>query len=321
MGAVAKRRILVIKLGALGDFVLATGAFKAIRNYHPDALITLLTTAPFAEPGRDCGWFDEVWIDSRARAWQFARWFDLIRRLRAGGFHRVYDLQTADRTAMYFRLLKRPRPEWSGIVRGCSHRQTNPGRGQMHTLDRLADQLAVADLSNTAGQLDIHPDLSWATADFGKFGLSKDFVLVCAGGSAHRLAKRWPARAFAEFAEWLSERRIKPVLIGGTAEAATLADIAAHCRNAVNLCGRTTLHEITAMARHAQTAVGNDTGPMHVIAATECPCVVLFSADSDPARTAPRGAHVTVLRRPRLDSLSVAEVASAIRFREPPTSA
>ena len=43
-----RRRILVIKHGALGDFVLATGPFAAIRAHHPDEWIVLLTTAPYA---------------------------------------------------------------------------------------------------------------------------------------------------------------------------------------------------------------------------------------------------------------------------------
>ncbi|HAK62204.1 MAG TPA: ADP-heptose--LPS heptosyltransferase, partial [Alphaproteobacteria bacterium] len=41
-----KQRILVIKLGALGDFILAMGPFKAIRHHHAGAHITLLTTPP-----------------------------------------------------------------------------------------------------------------------------------------------------------------------------------------------------------------------------------------------------------------------------------
>src|SRR6266568_4059670 len=45
-------RILVIKLGALGDFVQALGPAAAIRAHHPEAAITLLTTAPFAELAR-----------------------------------------------------------------------------------------------------------------------------------------------------------------------------------------------------------------------------------------------------------------------------
>ena len=57
--------------------------------------------------------------------------------------------------------------------------------------------------------------------------------------------------------------------------------------------------------------MGNDTGPMHLAAAVGCPCVVLFSADSDPALTAPRG-RVRVLRAPHLADLPVARVAAAL---------
>ena len=57
----AVERILVIKLGALGDFVLATGPFKALRQAHPGARIVLLTTAPYAEMARTAPFFDEVW--------------------------------------------------------------------------------------------------------------------------------------------------------------------------------------------------------------------------------------------------------------------
>ena len=50
-------RILVIRLGALGDFVQSFGPFSAIRAHHPEARITLLTTAPFADLARRShGW-------------------------------------------------------------------------------------------------------------------------------------------------------------------------------------------------------------------------------------------------------------------------
>ena len=48
--------ILVIRLGALGDFVLSMGPFAAIRAHHPDARIILLTTAPYAELARASGY-------------------------------------------------------------------------------------------------------------------------------------------------------------------------------------------------------------------------------------------------------------------------
>ena len=45
---VPARRVLVVKLGALGNVVLSLGPFAAVRRHHADAHITLLTTSPYA---------------------------------------------------------------------------------------------------------------------------------------------------------------------------------------------------------------------------------------------------------------------------------
>ena len=47
-------RILVIRHGALGDFVLSFGPFAAIRAQHPQAETTLLTTRPFVTLASPC---------------------------------------------------------------------------------------------------------------------------------------------------------------------------------------------------------------------------------------------------------------------------
>ncbi len=54
-------KILVIRHGALGDFVLSTGAFAAIRNHHGGAEITLLTGSAFVAFARASPWFDAIW--------------------------------------------------------------------------------------------------------------------------------------------------------------------------------------------------------------------------------------------------------------------
>ena len=57
--------VLVIKLGALGDFVQALGPMRAIRDAHADAPLVLLTTEPYANFARASNLFDDIWIDSR----------------------------------------------------------------------------------------------------------------------------------------------------------------------------------------------------------------------------------------------------------------
>jgi ADP-heptose:LPS heptosyltransferase len=70
--------------------------------------------------------------------------------------------------------------------------------------------------------------------------------------------------------------------------------------------------DIVGLAQAAQHAVGTDAGAMHLIAAAGCASTVLYSAASDRALTAPRGAAVTILRRATLDSLAVEEVAATL---------
>ena len=302
------KRVLVIKLGALGDVVLAMGPFKAIRDHHHDAHITLLSTAPFADLALRSGYFDEVWVDRRAKPWHLGAWIALAKRLRGGRFDRVYDLQHADRTLAYYRLMTRARQvEWSGIAAGCSHPHANPHRDAMHTIERQAEQLAMAGIAETPPA-----DLDWLAADTEGYALPVRYALLVPGGARHRLDKRWPAGGFREVAAWLAERAVAPVCIGAQAEREVLAEVAAATPEAVNLCGRTAFDQIASLARGAAVALGNDTGPMHLIAATGCPALVLHSAASDPALTAPRGRRVTVLREPRLADLDAAAVIAAV---------
>jgi ADP-heptose:LPS heptosyltransferase len=311
MVAEQRRRILVIKLGALGDVVLATGPFAAIRAHHPKAHITLLTTPPFSSFLKPCPWFDDIWSDGRAPFWPPGRWLDLRKKLRLVGFERVYDLQTSDRSGWYFRLMgPGARPEWSGIAPGCSHSHANPRRDFMHSIDRQREQLAMAGIEYVPDS-----DLSWITGDNTRFNLSNPYALLVPGGAPHRPAKRWPAARFAEIAQQLAAQGICPVVLGAGAEQEIATGISAACGDVVDLVGKTSITDIATLAQGAALALGNDTGPMHMIAAAGCASVVLFSNESDPQLAAPRGRDVTVLRRENLFDLPVEEVAVALRLR------
>ena len=302
-GRAAVRRILVIKHGALGDFILATGPFKAIRAHHPEARLTLLTASSFERLGSDCGCFDDVWIDDRPRPHQVVALFRLRKRLLSGRFDRVYDLQTSDRTGWYYRLFPPPRPEWCGIAAGCSHLHDNPDRDRMHVIDSQVEQLRLVGIDSVP-----RPGIDWLEAPVSGLGLPEEFALLVPGGSPRRPGKRWPAACYAALARRLSERGLAPVLIGADAERDVIAAIADRCKDAIDLCGRTSLAQLASLCRRARVAVGNDTGPMHVAALAGCGTVVLFSRDSDPALCAPRGVGVVVVRRERLEDLSVDEV-------------
>jgi hypothetical protein len=112
-GAKAKE-VLVIKLSALGDFVLALGAMKAVREMHPSARITLLTTPFFEEFAKLCPYVDRIEADGRPEGMKATG--ALIQRIRKMNFDIVYDFQTSGRTKNYFTALSRSgkTPLWSG---------------------------------------------------------------------------------------------------------------------------------------------------------------------------------------------------------------
>ncbi|WP_338662330.1 glycosyltransferase family 9 protein [Pararoseomonas sp. SCSIO 73927] len=295
-------QVLVIKLGALGDFVQAFGPFAAIRAHHPGARITLLTTPPFAELARRSPWFDEVWTEGRPRYTDLRTQFRLFRRLRAGRFGRVYDLQTSPRSSRY-RLFVGRDAEWSGVARGASHPHANPHRNAMHTVDRQREQLEMAGIPDFPAL-----ELGWLDADLSAFDLPPRFALLVPGASPSRPGKRWP-----HFPELALRLDVPTVVTGGSGERALAEAIQAAAPGALDLTGRTSLFELAAIARRAAVAVGNDTGPTHLAAAAGCPTLALFGEESDPARCAPRGPAATFLRQEPLSALAPDRVAESVR--------
>ena len=310
-------RILVIKLSALGDFVLALAAMKKIRQAHPKAHITLLTTPPFEALAKICPYFNA--IDTGGRPQSFAAWVALRQRIRAVGYDRVYDLQTSSRSNRLFQMLRPRPPAWSGIALGCALPHKNPLRNGMHTLERQADQLKYAGIWDDApiepGSAPA-PDLSWVLkAQASERPMSganrpRPYVMFVPGGAAHRLEKRWPVESYSELARILYSRGFDIVIIGGPQEAELAHAIQRTTPRARDLTGRTDFARVALLGARAALAIGNDTGPLHLAAAAGAPTIVLFSKASDPALSAPRG-RVAILRAENLEDLPVAQVAQA----------
>lgn len=293
------KNILVIKLGALGDFIQSLGPMKAIRKYHPDSTVTLLTTKPFQGFAEKCGYFDDIWLDKRPKWHQPLDWLALRKKLNAGHFARVYDLQNNDRTALYLKLFS-PHPEWVGAAPGASHRNTSPERTAGLAYHGHVQTLGLAGIHNV--EIDT---MDWIGADLQKFNLQTPYALIVPGSAPTRPEKRWPAEYYVSLCQQLSNQGIQPVLIGTDAEKTITGQIAQDCKTCLDLTGKTSLDDIVALGRGAACAIGNDTGPMHMIAPTGTKTFVLFTRHSNPVRHAPIGNDVQIVL---VDEKSEAEV-------------
>ena len=301
------RTILVIKLGALGDMVHAFHAFAAIRSHHRSDRVVLLTTRPFVALAERSPWFDAVVVDERAAWWNLAALGRTTRLIRAADF--VYDLQTSRRSGRYHRLAGRP--PWSGIAPGSSHPHANPKRDLMHTIERQREQLRDAGVTAFPT-----PVREWLLGE--NVTLPRPYSLLAPGGAGVGGVKRWPVGHYAGLAVKLAARGLTPVIIGGAAERALGAEIIAACPEAVDLTGRTSIFGLAALGADAALAVGNDTGPLHLVCSMGAPTLALFSATSSPAQAGPRGPAgqwAAVLPAGDLSTLSVETVDAAAAAR------
>ncbi len=297
-------KILVIKLGALGDFIQSLGVMAAIRKHHPNGHITLLTTKPFIDFGTKCGYFDEVLIDNKPKIFDIFGWLKLKNILNKAKFSRVYDLQNNDRTSIYLKLFSsKNKPEWVGAAKGASHRNNSKQRTSGLAFDGHKQTLKLVGIDNI--EID---NLSWIKEDLSEFNLKKPYILFVSGCAPQHPQKRWPAEKYGALANKLSDQNYQIVLLGTKAEKEITDVIKNICPRVLNLNDKTSLFQIASLASNAHAAVGNDTGPMHMIAPTGCPCLVLFSASSNPLRHAPLGQCVNTLQKDDLSALGVNEV-------------
>jgi ADP-heptose:LPS heptosyltransferase len=294
-------KILVIKLSALGDFIQNLGIMRAIRAHHPDAHITLLTTAPYAQIAEKSGYFNEILIDSRPKFYQLGVWVKLKNILNCGSFSRVYDLQINDRTALYYKLFTK-KPDWIGAL--VKNDRDKIG----FAFDRHKKMIEAVGIKNIT--LD---QMEWMQDDLSKFNLQKPYALIVPGCAPTRPEKRWPASYYIAVCQQLIKENIQPVIIGTKDEKNVTDDIADACPQALNLTGQTSLFDIAPLAREALLAVGNDTGPMHIIGPTGCPTITLFSKYSDPKKHAPLGKNIHTLQSNDITDVTAEMVLNKIK--------
>lgn len=268
--------ILVIKLSALGDIVLATGLLREIRERHPSARITLLTRGAFADFGRSMGLFDDVLVDNRERYAGFWKvGFGIVAR---GNYDLVYDLQDKARTRAYRR-----------IARLC-------GRWSMVWRLRFKSRY--------------EPDLSFCHGTHENFHLLPErYALLIPGCSPGHPHKMWPAESYRELSRRLGERGVKSVVMGTKAEAEQICAIVRDNPYAVDFMGKSSLADIPDLARGAEVVVGNDTGPSHMSRIAGAKTITLFCKITEKsAREAPNAVNVI---REKISDISVDDVLAA----------
>lgn len=291
-------RVLVIRHGAFGDLVQASGALRDIREHHAGAHLSLLVAPQYAPLMRRCPYVDATIEDPRAPLLDPRRSLGLLRRLRAQRFDRVYDLQGSDRTRLYRLMLARPGVPWS--------RNDNPGDGP------TPDRLAYAELLARAGVPAAHaatPQVRWMAGDVSALlataGVAPGYVALIPGSAARHPHKRWPH--YAELARRLAARGIEAVVAPGPDELELARTLP--CRTLLGPHGEPLdWFRLAGVLDRAAFVIGNDTGPTHLAAALGRPGLALFGPHTRAQRTGILLPGFDAIEAPDLQALGVDEV-------------
>lgn len=265
-------KILIIKLGALGDAIMATALVQQIRQHHAQDELWLLTAPACMEifatmPGLKIMTCERKGMRNLLRT---------IAWIRGGEFARVYDLQSSDRSAVLC--------AFSGIpVRIGNHPRypytLHPAEkytGQCHIYERMLELLRSAGIAVVA----VPPQLPAAPEDkhhvrrwlAQRHLAEKSFVIFHAGASASHPEKCWPF--FPELALAMEDEGLAVVWIGSDSEGELIRRLADPV--GINAAGAFTIRQLAELGRHARFAVTNDSGPMHALSCAGIPVFALF---------------------------------------------
>ena len=325
-----KPRILIVRVGAMGDVLHALPAIALLHANLPDAFLawavdprwsTLLQAIPNALPLTSAMPLVDHVHHVHARLWSkrpvSLATLQSIRTLRLDLHHRQYDLaldlQGSLRSAMVARL------SGASMVLGSTTPREHPARWlythsipttASHVIDQ-ALQLAQAALTAlglpAAGAPLAAPLPQDPASDAWANTLCANSVgsVVLLAPTAGWGAKQWPANRFAALAAGLIGHGCRvlvnsnppfPDPVAHEVLETTHTLVTARQQKSIQAV-EATLPQLTALTRRVHLVIAGDTGPLHLAAALGTPVVGLFGP-TDPARNGPHSPNSTVLRHP-----------------------
>ena len=311
-------RVLVVRLGAVGDVIRALPAVHRLRRTYPEAHLAWVVedlAAPLLEGHAD---LNEIIRLSRRDLRAAGRSPALLKRtlsevggrLRDGRYDVVVDLQSSLKSGVVaFLSRSRRRVGFApGHCREMSFLFTNEwaelSSPWLNRVDRnleMAAQLGAADGDVTAALAEAASEGSAADGILASLGQARGrAVLLCPGASRRQAFKRWPAASWARLGALLAAAGINPIIVWGPGEERLAEEIERDSRGGARRAPATSLPVLAALCRRSALFIGADTGPMHLAWAVGCRVAALFGP-TDPRLNAPYGGGHEVLAAPEGD--------------------
>lgn len=312
------QRLLIVRLGSMGDIIHTLPAVTALRRVFPEATLgwiveecwaELLCTLPEPRSGPRSArrpLVDQVHTVNtkfwRKSLFSIQTWEQIaagLSELRAQRYQVAVDFQGAVRSALLAR--------WSGapVVFGTTQPRENVA-SMFYTRQMIARGNHVVEQNLSLAEAVARHPLEMPKLEFPHDPVAEkkceerlqqnigDFALLNPGAGWG--AKQWPAERYGHVARRLAQDGVKSLINFGPGEEALMRSVESASDGTAKgiVCS---LMELIAITRRARLFIGGDTGPMHLAAALGIPVVAIFGP-TNPARNGPFGTRSIVLRSP-----------------------
>ncbi|MDR2366503.1 MAG: glycosyltransferase family 9 protein [Deltaproteobacteria bacterium] len=294
------KRILVIKMSAMGDIIHALPSLAALREIFPESRISWLVEPQFADllPGPpyvdDLVIFYKNDLKKKSLGDKIKYLWQLRKELHAREFDLVIDLQGLMKSALISVLSGCRRRIGYWELREGSSLVTKAIKGpnaKGHIIERYLDVIRY--LGPTTAQVRYPlPDFTGPREKMAQnlrgLGIEGPLALIFPGASWE--TKRWPPGKYAALSKKLAADGLTVAVGGGPGDSALAQEVIALSRpvGLTDLTGKTGLTDLMALVSLASLALGSDSGPLHMATATGTPTVSLFGPN-DGNRTGTYG--------------------------------
>ncbi len=307
------KKILIYRLGSLGDTVMALPCFHKIRNSFPDADITLLTNKPVMAKAAALeailgnNYFFNRIINYPVGTRNLQILLGIIKQIRALKIDTVINISpTRSKKALLRDKLFFKAAGISNLIgfdaqiedlTVCIDPETGINEWEAKRLARRINVLGGIDLDDESNWDLCLSDEEIAAADVYMDHAPATPILAISTGTKNQ-SNDWGVHNWEQLLTKLSGLLPEwKLVVIGAADEITIAEkcINAWGRNAINLCGKTTPRVSAALLKNANLFIGHDSGPIHLAAAVGTPCVGIYSARNMPGQWFPRGKHNQLL--------------------------
>jgi lipopolysaccharide heptosyltransferase II len=305
--ALSRPEMLIIKLSALGDIILATAALRAIsQKFRPRYRVSLLVSAECKDVVVNCPYIDELIIcDLRDTDKGMIGLLRLGKELRRKNFDVVVDLQN-NRASHVLAWLSWALERYGYDNKKFGFLLNHRIKDDRVSIDPVAHQFRV--LSMLGIELK-DPSLElWPTADddasVEEFLASEwirptqKLIGINASSSVRWLTKNWPLRYMVRLCEELARLDMRLVITGTHSDAASAQGLVEAVKDVkpINACGKTTIHQLGCLIKRCSVYISSDSAPLHIAASYGVPFVALFGA-TDPRRHLPPAKDFVVIKK------------------------